>query len=126
MELVVEASSRRQLEVVGDIVDDGGDTVWPVEAQLELPKCWRLEGSGGTLAEMEPDLVAHGMANVPVVPFVVALVDGLDLLKEVADVGEEFIHVCHALGLCRHPRLAGFIGAISKCLGLSWWAPIGG
>jgi hypothetical protein len=34
MEHDVEASSGRQLRLIGDIVDDGGDAVRPIEARL--------------------------------------------------------------------------------------------
>jgi hypothetical protein len=37
MEHVVEAGSWRQLQLIGNIVDDGGDAVRPKEARLELP-----------------------------------------------------------------------------------------
>ena len=37
VEHIMEPCTFRELQAVGDIVDDGGDTVWPVEAQLELP-----------------------------------------------------------------------------------------
>jgi hypothetical protein len=34
MEHVVDAGLGRWLQLIGDIVDDGGDAVWPIEAWL--------------------------------------------------------------------------------------------
>jgi hypothetical protein len=34
MEHVMEACSGRQLQLIGNIVDDGGDAVQPIEARL--------------------------------------------------------------------------------------------
>jgi hypothetical protein len=55
MEHVVEAGSRRQLQLIGDIVDDGGDAVRPEEARLELPGRRYVKRGGGPLAQSEPD-----------------------------------------------------------------------
>ena len=111
MEHVVEAGSGRQLQLIGDIVDDGGDAVRPEEARLELPGRRYVKRGGGPLAQSEPDPIAHHVFDIPVVPIVVALVDGLGLLEADADVSEELVSFRHVLGDRRYPCFAGLIGA---------------
>ena len=43
MEDVVKAGAIRQLQAVGDVVDDGGDSVRPVEAGFKFARGWSLE-----------------------------------------------------------------------------------
>jgi hypothetical protein len=50
MEHVMEAGSGRQLQLIGDIVDDGGDAVRPEEVWLELPGRRHVKRRGGPLA----------------------------------------------------------------------------
>jgi hypothetical protein len=63
------------------------------------------------LAQSEPDPIAHLVSDIPVMPVVVTLVDGLGLLKAEADVSEELISFRHVLGDRSDPCLAGLIGA---------------
>jgi hypothetical protein len=111
MEHVVEAGSGRQFQLIGDIVDDGGDAVRPVEARLELSCRRHVKRRGGPLAQSEPDRIAHLVSDIPVMPVVVMLVHGLGLLKAEADVSEELVSFRHVLGDRRDPCLAGLIGA---------------
>ena len=53
----------RELELVGEIVDDGGDAVWPIEARLEFPYRLELEGCQRAVVVGEPQQVAHGITN---------------------------------------------------------------
>jgi hypothetical protein len=111
MKGVVEARARGQLEAVGDVVDDGGDAVRSEELRLELPFRRDLEGCWGAMAGTEPHPIAHRIANIAMVLFVVVPIDGLRLLRAVADVGKELISVGHALGHLLHARLVWFIRA---------------
>jgi hypothetical protein len=51
------------------------------------------------LAQSEPGPIAHLVSNIPVMPIVVMLVDGLGLLEAEADVSEELVSFYHVLGL---------------------------
>jgi hypothetical protein len=63
------------------------------------------------LAQSEPDPIAHLISDIPVMPVIVTLVDGLGLLEVEADVIEELISFCHVLGDRRDPCFVGLIGA---------------
>lgn len=88
MENVVDAGAGKQLEAVGDVVDDGNDAVGPIEAWLELPCRRCLEGGGDPLAKAKPEPVVDRVADLTMVLVVVALVDRLGLFEAVAGVDE--------------------------------------
>ena len=110
VEDIVQPGAGRELEAVGDVVDDGRDAVRPIVPGSQLPFGDAVEGGRGAMAETKPDPITHAVMNFAVMLVVEPLVDGLSLLQPGPGISQHFIVFSHGLGHHSHPGFARLIG----------------
>lgn len=115
MKDIMETRARRQLKAVCDVVDDGGNPVWPEEPRTQLALGGTLKGSGRTVTEPQPHPVTHSETELAVMFVVDASVDVLGLLKPGASISQHLLALGHGFSHSCHPCLARLIGANG------WW-----
>jgi hypothetical protein len=59
VEHVVDAGTRRQLQAGGDLIDELGDVVGPIEAGAQLPSRGCRQGQGHAVAHTQPHAIPH-------------------------------------------------------------------
>ena len=110
MEDIVQPGVGRELEAVGDVVDDGRDKVRPIVPGPQLPFGDAVEGGRCAMVETKPDPIPHALVNVAVMLVVEPLVDVLSLLQPGPSISQTIIVFRHGLGHHSHPGFARLIG----------------
>ena len=109
MEHIVNASSGRQVEANGDVVDDLGDAIWPVVSGLQLAGARVGQGGDRAVSEAKKDPIAHHVGDVAVRPVVVVLLDLLRLFEAMTHIRQELVTVGDGAGHSRHPGVPRLI-----------------
>jgi hypothetical protein len=99
---VMQASTGRQGEPDGDIIDELDDAVGLVEARFKLSRCSLGQRRGRVVAKTENGPIADLVRDVAMVLVVEALVDRLSLLEPSADVIQKLVALLHRLGSDSH------------------------
>jgi len=107
VEDIVQPGVGRELEAVGDVIDDGRDKVRPIVPGPQLPFGDAVEGGRCAMAETKPDPIPHALVNVAVMLVVEPLVDVLSLLQPGPSISQTIIVFRHGLGHHSHPVSPG-------------------
>jgi hypothetical protein len=111
MEDVMETSVARQRQPHSHVIDQVCDVVGSDIAGLELPNSGARKRRCSPLPETKKGPITDLVHDQPVRSVIVALLDGLRLPEQEADVGEKRLLCLHLLGHRIDPRLARLVGA---------------